>query len=145
MKYLVVNSSHVSFEIFDKEAVVVNFITGKYFGITGSGPDIWRVFENPCTIEQLTGLLKSVYTNITDRQIKNVIAFIDSLVKERLLVTVDKCENISIKLSVDITGEFLEPAIDIYDDLQELIVLDPVHDADPERGWPAQQTLIEPR
>ena len=128
MKYLVVNSSHVSFEIFDKEAVVVNFITGKYFGITGSGPDIWRVFENPCTIEQLTGLLKSVYTNITDRQIKNVIAFIDSLVKERLLVTVDKCENISIKLSVDITGEFLEPAIDIYDDLQELIVLDPVHD-----------------
>lgn len=144
MEYFVINSSHISCEIFDKEAVVVNFITGKYFGITGSGPDIWRIFENPCTVEQLTGLLKSAYTDIKDEQISDVTAFIDSLLKEGLLIAVDKCEDISINLPVDITGKFLEPVLDVYDDLQELIVLDPVHEIDPERGWPAQQTLIEP-
>ena len=144
MKHYMINASDVSSEVFDNEAVVVNFVTGKYFGMSGAGPYIWRMFEKPCNLEQVTELLKSGYAGITENQVKKLAAFVESLVKEGLLTDIDEPVEISSNLPADRPGEYADPVLEIYDDLQELIVLDPIHDADPERGWPAQQRMIKP-
>lgn len=144
MKCYVINSGNVSSEIFDNEAVIVNFVTGKYFGITGSGPDIWRMFENPCSIELLTERLGIEYDAISQDQINNIKDFVNLLVKEDLLISTLEPAQVSHEPPAGNRKKYADPVLEIYDDLQELIVLDPVHDADPERGWPAQQRMIKP-
>lgn len=143
MKYYVINSGNVSSEVFDNEAVVVNFVTGKYFGMSGSAPFIWRMFENPCSTEQVMDVLNG-NTPITVDQVNALNAFIDVLVKEELLIDIDGPADTEPGAHVTHPGEYADPILEIYEDLQELIVLDPVHDADPERGWPAQQRMIKP-
>ena len=145
-KYLI-NHNQVSGEIFDNEAVVVNFMTGKYFGMSGSGPEIWKYFESPVSEKDVIAILTENYSEITDEQIQEVKDFFCALLNEQLIITVDKevCNQVPAKPDTG-SGEkiFKSPKLEIYNDLQELIILDPIHDADPERGWPAQQRMLKP-
>lgn len=146
MQKLVINTEQVSSEIFGEEAVVVNFMTGKYFGMTGSAPVIWQLFETPVTRDDVINSLKGLHGK-TDELIEQVKTFIDVLLQENLIINAgelpgENSHSKAIILNPDILK--LPPVIEIFDDLQELIVLDPIHDADPERGWPAQQRMIKP-
>lgn len=146
MQKLVINTEQVSSEIFGEEAVVVNFMTGKYFGMTGSAPVIWQLFETPVTRDDVINSLKGLHGK-TDELIEQVKTFIDVLLQENLIIYAgelpgENSHSKAIILNPDILK--LPPVIEIFDDLQELIVLDPIHDADPERGWPAQQRMIKP-
>ena len=144
MEKYCINFKEVSSESFENEAVVVNFMTGKYFGMTGSGPVIWEAFETPASQEDVITLLEQNYPGISKDQVNEVICFIHDLLQEKLLVTAESgCNGTPVKLQPDDAGDFLSPKLEIYDDLQELIILDPIHDADPERGWPAQQRMIK--
>ena len=145
-KYLI-NHNQVSSEIFDSEAVVVNFMTGKYFGMSGSGPEIWKLFESPVSVNDVISILKENYSGITGAQIQEVENFFHALLKEQLIITADR-EAYKLTPAKPDTGSdekiFKSPELEIYNDLQELIILDPIHDTDPERGWPAQQRMIKP-
>ena len=82
-KYLI-NHNQVSGEVFDNEAVVVNFMTGKYFGMSGSGPDIWKLFESPVSVNDVIAILKGNYSGITEAQIQEVRNFFQALLNEGL-------------------------------------------------------------
>jgi hypothetical protein len=145
MRKFIINTDHVSSEIFGEEAVVVNFMTGKYFGMTGSAPVIWQLFETPITrddvIDKLTGLKGQ-----TNEFIENVQSFINILLQENLIIEsgISNFEKLQSKTVTINPNDLQIPCLEIYDDLQELIVLDPVHDADPERGWPVQLNIPKP-
>jgi hypothetical protein len=140
MQKLVINVSHVSSEIFGDDAVVVNFITGKYFGMSGSAPLIWKLFESPVSREEIVASLAGM-DGMTEQAMKQVREFIDVLQQEQLIVHagIDDAAVSSINKHTLETHDFQAPILEIHDDLQELIVLDPIHDADPERGWPVSR------
>jgi hypothetical protein len=145
MQRFVINTAHVSSEIFGDEAVVVNFMTGKYFGMTGSAPVIWKLFETPVSYDDVTGMLDGL-NGQTEEIIGQVKTFIDTLLQENLVIDAgvtnpDNTQSTTVKIDTD---KWQAPILEIYDDLQELIVLDPIHDADPERGWPVQQNMPKP-
>ena len=146
MQRFVINTAHVSSEIFGDEAVVVNFMTGKYFGMTGSAPVIWKLFETPVSGDDVMNVFNGL-NGISDEIRQKVQTFMDILLQENLIIDVAEpgIEN-SQPNAITINPDILQipPVIEIFDDLQELIVLDPIHDADPERGWPAQQRMIKP-
>jgi len=145
MQRYVINSAHVSSEIFGEEAVVVNFMTGKYFGMTGSAPVIWRLFETPVSRDDVIDAIIGL-NGQTDEIIGHVQSFIDLLLHEMLIIDagISNTDNKQQRITTIDSESLQVPVLEIYDDLQELIVLDPVHDADPERGWPVQQNLPKP-
>jgi len=146
MQKFVINTAHVSSEIFGEEAVIVNFMTGKYFGMTGSAPVIWKLFESPVSHDDVMASFSGL--NGLSNEIKQQMqTFMDILLQENLIVDAGESdtgnpEPEAISLNSDVLQ--IPPIIEIFDDLQELIVLDPIHDADPEHGWPAQQRMIKP-
>lgn len=146
MQKYVINTAHVSSEIFGEEAVVVNFMTGKYFGMTGSAPEIWKLFESPVSCDDIMTVCSGT-NGVSDNIRQQIQDFIDILIREDLIIDAGNSglENTPAEM-LTINPELLQrpPAIEVFDDLQELIVLDPIHDADPERGWPAQQRMIKP-
>ena len=145
MRKFVVNAAHVSSEMFGEEAVVVNFMTGKYFGLTGSAPAIWQLFATPVTREEVLasfGELNGLKAEIREQ----VSACMDILLQESLIVDAGVADG-EMRQSGPATVHsdgFRAPVIEIYEDLKELIVLDPIHDTDPERGWPVQQNFPKP-
>ena len=145
MEKYCINFKEVSSESFENEAVVVNFMTGKYFGMTGSGPKIWAIFETPASQQDVITRLRENYPDISEEQVKEATSFIDALLQEKLLVVAETgCNGTPVKNLFDgAEGDFQLPKLEIYEDLQELIILDPIHDADPERGWPTQQGMIK--
>lgn len=137
MHGFVINSAHVTSEIFGEEAVVVNFVTGKYFAMSGSGPAIWKLFESPISADEVIDEFRKL-DGMTATELDQVRDFINALQREKLIVETDDSSS-QYASAGNITvaaGGFQTPVLEIHDDLQELIVLDPIHDADPERGWP---------
>ncbi len=148
MTSFVINTAHVTSEIFGEEAVVVNFMTGKYFGMTGSAPAIWKLFKTPASYDDVMVALTNGSVRMSEEETGQVKAFIDALLQEELIVdagtTEYKYNGVQSAPIIAALNAFETPVLEVFDDLQELIVLDPIHDTDPERGWPVQQNLLKP-
>lgn len=145
MENYVINMNQVSSEVFDNEAVVVNFMTGKYYGLSGSGAVVWQLFQKPASPAAVMNHMDVLYPDLDVDSHSAISDFIDSLIRENLLVTSTVSSAEIPQPGTETTGAgFKLPVLEIYDDLQELIVLDPIHDTDPERGWPTQQHMRKP-
>ena len=135
------NPQGLSYEEFGGEMVAVNFDTGKYYGLTGSALTIWQALLRPRTLDELVELLELTYSEGEHDIREMTVKFIEILESEDLLLQIQ-----SPNLTLNSNGErqpFVAPHLEVHSDLQELIMLDPVHDTDPEAGWPVRK--VEPR
>jgi hypothetical protein len=84
--------------------------------------------------------LRTGYPDLDDDDVASVQRFLDLLVEEGIL---QPASPIASPKLPDISGRasFVRPEMEIHTDLQELIVLDPIHDVDPGGGWPLRREL----
>lgn len=133
-----VNEPNVVYETFDREIVMVNLDTGKYYSLSGTAPTIWSDLAEGYELDEITRRIHSRYSGELDAIGTAVAAFADRLVAEDLLVPTHD-------LVVRPHGPLVEPAgnkepfeaplVENYEDMQDLLMLDPIHDVD-SAGWP---------
>ncbi|MEJ6479486.1 MAG: PqqD family protein [Octadecabacter sp.] len=104
-------------EEFDGEVVVLNLKTGQYFGLNESGVALWSAILAGADPADIAGISGS--------------EFAAHLVELGLISQSAEPPVPAEKLTLD--GA---PRIDVYDDLSDLILADPIHDVDTEKGWP---------
>ena len=145
-EFYVLNTSGLSSEDFGGEMVAVNFETGQYFGINGSAVAIWTLLHKPVSKSDIADCLKATYVSLSQDLEKDVDAFIEVLNSHNLLISGAKADLAALEQDVPndvfqrLSGTtYVPPRIEVYSDLQELILLDPVHEVDPERGWPLRR------
>jgi hypothetical protein len=137
MKRFRVNVPDVVFEAFDEEIVLVNLDTGNYYSVRGSGPEIWLALARGESAEQVTRSLQTRYAGDPETIHASVTAFADELVAAKLLVA-DGEASAAVALAPVSAGDrppFVAPALETYSDMQDLLLLDPIHDVD-QAGWP---------
>ncbi|MBF0285302.1 MAG: PqqD family protein [Magnetococcales bacterium] len=78
-------SSHVLVTEVDGEVVMMSPDRGLYFGLQGSGGAIWRLLEQPITVESLLARLKEHYTGDPEEMRRETLAFLEELAKHELL------------------------------------------------------------
>ncbi len=141
MTYLLLDEHKVSSEDFDGEMVAVNFSTGKYYGMKGCAHDVWRMLTAPVSADEITTGICDIYGTEKSEVQDAIATFIDILRSEDVLIeTGERPANGQAGSSTGLSGLAYEaPELEIYSDLQELIMLDPVHEADPEQGWPLRR------
>jgi hypothetical protein len=61
---------------------------------------------------------------------------LDQLLEENLIVPTDEPPRRSVSASEGDRQDYSDPAFERYDDMADLILLDPVHEIDQEEGWP---------
>lgn len=115
-------TSKVVSEFFEDEAVVVNLETGSYYSFRGAAVGIWKKVEEGGDTAQIL--------NTTENQ-KAAEVFLAYLLTEAL-VDEDNSTISSISLDEKITGN---PEYTKYDDMKDLLLLDPIHEVD-KKGWP---------
>lgn len=128
-------SSQISSEIVDGEIMIINLKNGNYFNLNGSCLEIWTQLQEGVSQERLLSLLSQRYLaeeSLLKSELERLLA---ELQKEEL-VTVTTGDD-SAKHSEDIKSKlpFVSPVLCKFSDMQELLLLDPIHDVD-DAGWP---------
>lgn len=134
---LKVNAPAVVAEIIDGEAVIMDLATGHYFSTQHVGCDIWRGIELGASRATIARWLAATYGLEPDQAATCVAAFVDELTQRQLVVAgggtvpgVESTENWMIG-----GRPFAAPVLNTYTDMEELLLLDPIHDVD-QAGWP---------
>ena len=123
-----INSKVVS-DKFDDEVVVVNLENGIYYSLKGSATIIWGGVASGFSRHSI---LKAFRTLTSDQEDK-LSAFIDFLIAENLVA--EEANATAIQESLFLS-EFTAPEYLKFDDMADLIMIDPIHEADQEKGWP---------
>ena len=135
-----VNSPNVLHEIIDGEAVLVNLESGSYYSIDKVGAMIWESIENGISLNQIIESIASQYDgNFNDIE-KGVQELFAQLQQEQLIVPGEPPQSNGQNPSVnsEVNGSmppFEPPVLHKYTDMEDLLLLDPIHDVD-ESGWP---------
>ena len=133
-----INEPDVIHQLFDREVVIVDLRNGSYYSLSESGGTAWLAFgSGGASVDDVASLLAAVYAIPPDVAARDLHSFITELTTRDLIVA---CP--SGGLAVDTahvaaaTAAYSPPELRSYNDLQELFLLDPVHEVDPAAGWP---------
>ncbi len=130
-----VNTPSVISERFESEFIVIHLESGAYFSLRDSAADAWNRFEAGQTLDEIT----SEWSNRFPKEagVRNDLSvFLDELLAAALLR-----ENKSALGSSTAGVAFAAyeaPKLEVYTDMQDLLLLDPVHDVG-EAGWPQEK------
>ena len=124
-----VAGKHVIREVFDQEVVMINMESGRYFSTNTLGTQVWRYLEEGASVAELAAALPELKPSA-------LFDFAQQLCLHGLLVEAPELTS-GPQLAFEAAGTE-PPQLSVYEDLQELLLLDPIHDVN-ESGWPQAQ------
>ena len=136
-----IKSPQVIHETIEGEAVIVNLETGHYYMLTGTGERIWAAIARDASVEDILVELSAAYENGDDHVEAPVTTFLDELAREGLIVPSHEQAEASrhagpLAPPAGDRAPFTAPALQKFQDMKELILLDPVHEVHEDLGWP---------
>ena len=138
-----VNTPMVTHETIDGEAVIINLDSGNYYSLVEVGSLIWDMVGKGASASEVQNLVLQTYRGDApdiDRGVQELLA---QLQQENLIVPIDGAgpgdlfQLTQAKLGNNSREKpsFNAPLLHKYSDMQELLLLDPIHDVD-DTGWP---------
>ena len=131
------NDKQVVFERFDDEVLAINLETGTYYSLPNLSAQIWNWLLDGADVQAVKDVLLASYDGDAGTIEAAFTQFVDKLRQDALIVPDEAVElNAPINIAAGVAKKpFTDPVIEIYTDLQDLLLLDPIHDVD-DRGWP---------
>ena len=127
----------VIFEEEDHEVVVVNLLEGTYYYLTGTAAFTWVSLHSGLTVGEVAQAIE-IHTAESDAVSKDIEGFVLRLIELGLVTPLTEVPEQSVP-TPDVRDylktDYQIPVIETYSDLQDILLLDPVHDVD-ESGWP---------
>ena len=125
---------HVLAEELDGEVLAIDERTGVYYSMGGSAASIWSALTTGVSVETLFPELSSPVG-------ADLSAFITQLCEVELLAAVPEAEGeeLSAEMSLamsQLAGDWKAPVLGVHDEMQEILLFDPIHQVDYEQGWP---------
>jgi Coenzyme PQQ synthesis protein D (PqqD) len=128
----------------DGEVIVVNLDSGTYYSLEGPAAAIWSAIDGGASLAETVAHAARRYDAPGDALERSVTRFVDELEREQLIVAAER-EGVPDAGANGANGAngayppeatpFSEPVLNKYTDMQELLLLDPIHEVD-ESGWP---------
>lgn len=140
-----INEPTVIHQTIGGETVIIHLTSGLYYSLEGSGADIWERLSQGHAVGDVTDEFARSSPGDRDAIAEDVVAFVHRLVEEDLVVAAaagthhgaaaGDPEGAAAGNHATALGTFRTPRVARYDDLQDLLLLDPIHAVD-ETGWP---------
>jgi hypothetical protein len=136
-----INEPKIVHETIDGETFIINTLNGLYFVVDGYANVIWNAIANGHTFEEINDAFK--HAHIFSFEENHVETFFSTLLNEHL-ISIAEHENTkpSKAFVVEKNANFQAPILAKYDDLKELVSLDPIHEISPDMGWPFKNQSI---
>lgn len=126
----------VRHERLDDEVIAIDLESGAYFALDDVAADCWSILAAGGTVDAAVDATVAGFGVSPDTARKDVERFVNDLLRVRLLAPIDQPPVAVVRpRAAKPTREYRAPTIERFDDLEELLVLDPIHEVD-EAGWP---------
>ena len=134
---LEIATPHCVAQEFEGEVIALNLTSGTYYSLRDLGAALWRDLAAGHSVESLTALAAGALDGA-----QPVVDFAANMERHGLLrpaaspITPVGEPMLAAALANGTSGMIFE----VYEDMQSLFLLDPVHEVDETRGWPTQPT-----
>jgi hypothetical protein len=116
------NVPRVVWDRVDEEVIALDCIAGIYFRLNHAASDVWQALDDGATTEQLL----AAGVDAADLE-----TFITELATAQVL---RECQRPEADVQIVIAGGAL--GLERFEDLKEILEADPIHEVDPDKGWP---------
>src|SRR2546429_9012419 len=134
-----VNSPNVIHETIEGEVILIDLKTGTYYSLREAGAAIWQAIEQGAGEDEIEAELGLRYDASAAQIHDGVRELLAELEREGLIRAADGEADPAVKWAVSDNGSarlpFEAPRLEKHTDMQDLILLDPVHEVGAE-GWP---------
>lgn len=131
-----IRSSQITHERIEGELILISMDSGKYYSATGSAADIFFLIEHKVPTSKFEQILDKGITGFIKEDVE---AFVSYILSENLIEDCSQPNLNEVKLPSDyLRNKWVSPNLIEFSDLQDLILVDPVHDASLQ-GWPVER------
>ncbi|HEX4034414.1 MAG TPA: PqqD family protein [Solirubrobacteraceae bacterium] len=141
MTRLEINAETVVYETIEDETIVINMRTGTYYSLKDSGSELWSQIELGIDRPRLLAYALERWDGESDEIEAGVAELVDELLTDGLVVEIEG-QNEGTAAGVPATTArtpFAAPVLERFTDMQEFMLVDPLHDVDADAGWPHVQ------
>jgi hypothetical protein len=138
-----IDRTKIIFEQFEDETVLIDTQGGYYYSLSPSGTEILHLLEDGCPDENLPQALFGDSGEVS--QLLWIVAnFVRRLIDEGIVIA--RASGYSALPSIEghpplFPGglSFTPPVIERFDEVRDLLLIDPIHQVDQDYGWPKAQ------
>ncbi|MGA8364209.1 MAG: PqqD family protein [Solirubrobacteraceae bacterium] len=157
-RQLRINAPHIVHETIDGETILIHLGTGAYYSLEGLGAHVWGLAVSGSEESEIVADAQSHYDVDPQLVAEAVGSLMRELLDEGLLasgeaIDGDDVNGVIVKSDVgaapaanptlqpyappsSLPAEFVAPVLSKYTDMQEFMLIDPIHDVEEEAGWP---------
>ena len=134
MKYKL-NDPKMLADITEGTAIIINSVTGIYYGMNYFGTAIYENLLSGSTVNDINNAVSAIPGAPDDVEGK-ISSFIDKLIDFEIIVPEDDSSSKPAHIDpVTAEADSFSPGCKEYKDIQELLFADPIHEVDIEEGW----------
>ena len=131
-----VNTAEVVHETIDGEAILIHLGTGTYYSLDGVGAEIWAFAAAGADRDDVLTAAQHRYDGDPAHIRASVERLVEELLSQGLLVEVTSASEPPQPRLPDGRVPFADPQLHVYTDMQEFMLVDPLHEVDEAAGWP---------
>lgn len=125
----------VVYDVIDGQVLVIRSDTGAYYSLEGTAAQVWAGIlatgDEAVVIESLLAAYPAQGEDVA----RDVSAFLDALLEERLVEPAAAGEHEAEVVEVPMAASWSTPSLESFHDMRDLLLFDPIHEVGPE-GWP---------
>lgn len=140
MTNYVLNEEKMFADITDGIAIVINSETGIYYGMNALGTAVFENLINGASVENVLAALKALPNVPADIE-NRLNAFVDAIVAKELVVD-GGADDKEAQIAAEATAEGFDINVSEYNDAQELLLADPIHEVKEDTGWTPEKDSI---
>jgi hypothetical protein len=139
LRFYQINKAQLILEDFGDETVIVHVESGFYYSVSGSGSRILELIEAGYADGDLAALLGEPARRPGARA--EIAAFVDRLLAEGIITARSADDGAMLPDGAAGPGSpdeaaWQPPVLERFDEVRDLLLIDPVHQVDENYGWP---------
>lgn len=119
------NGADIAAKIVDGEAIILNIASGLYFSMGEVGAFVWERIEAGCSSGELRDAVVARYDVEAARAGEDVATLLQALLEEGLVLRTEAHGTPTTHSPADDRLPYVRPELHRYDDMVELLALDP--------------------
>jgi len=131
--YLTIQRPEVVHETVDDEVVIVNLEKGRYYSAEGAGAYVWSRVAHGDSVQSILQWAERAFGDAARADVQR---FVDALLSNGIVVASDQPVPDEGAVEIVAPSSYVKADLEVFSDMEDLLLLDPVHDVEAEQGWP---------
>lgn len=125
----------VIYEAMGAEEVVINLDNGCYYSFNPAAAFVWRSLLNGHSARDMLKALTGNEALDAEETSQKLTGFLQMLLEEHLIESAETVDRTEVHADGRFDGSTFVPSFEKFTDMQEMLLLDPIHEVG-DMGWP---------